>query len=100
MKNKFFTTNGWLTFYAMACGYRHESQTENGYHVIFEINNAELNTFDIKVYGPTSLRYEWEVIVGVVAARKMYGQMVKKYCGTTPAKRFEKAIDINRKVYA
>ena len=88
--SKFFTKRGWLTFYAMSCGYIHQTKHSNGFEVILSMNNAELNTFDIKIHGwhDTTEDYpHWQVVEGLPAARKLY----KEICG--------KAARRNRKVY-
>ena len=100
MKNKFFTARGWLTMYAMACGYMHQTKGENEFIVLLSANNIECNLFEIKVYGPHSERYEWEIIEGLPQARAYYTRAVKKYIGTKPTRRFEKAQDVQREVYA
>lgn len=79
MENKFFTKQGWLTSYAMACGYQHVTDS-NGVHVTLRMNNAELNTFDVIRTTQGVFSRQWEVVEGVREARALY----RKLC--TPAK--------------
>ena len=96
MKNKFFTKDGWLTRYAMACGYRHESQI-GPKHIIFSENNRETNNYQIQVFDSRDYnKKEWIVTEGIVAAKRIY----KEKCQGSPAKRFESNQDVNRIVYA
>lgn len=93
MRNKFFTKQGWLTFYAMACGYRHETAIDKETTVIFSMNNAELNTFDVIKYDKNGR--QWETVEGINEARKFYRKLAVK-----PARRFERHPNLNKKVFA
>ena len=56
----------------MTCGYQHESKRSDC-EVIFSMNNAELNTYDIKVYfADSSVKRIWETVEGINQARKLY----------------------------
>jgi len=99
MKNKFFTQSGWLTRYAMACGYRHETkigQYGKKYHVILAMNNAELNTFEVRTFTENWDDNQWYVVEGINAARHIYKQCTY----TRPDKRYESNTDIARTVFA
>lgn len=99
-QNKFFTRSGWLTTYAMSCGYHHETVTECGnVHIIFKANNIGLNTFDIISY-INNVRQSWDVIESVQNARKTYASACKSYTNKGPRRRFERAEDVSRFVYA
>ena len=96
MKNKFFTKDGWLTQYALACGYRHQTETKH-YHVVFEENNRELNTYQVRAFNNQAWdKNEWIIVEGIQAARNIYRQ----FCYTQLDKRHESASDINRIVFA
>lgn len=95
MRNKFFTKKGWLTPYAMACGYLHTTKRKD-YDVILGENNRELNTFDIKVYERTTGLRLWHVVEGIETARNLY----KIYCYMQPDYRYENHPEIKRIVYA
>lgn len=96
MQNKFYTKAGWLTPYAMACGYQHI--TEAGpYHVVFEENNLELNTYQVRTFNRDAWEQNrWYVVEGIEAARSLYRQC----CYLAPDKRYEAATDIQREVFA
>ena len=96
MKNKFFTKDGWLTRYAMACGYRHESQIGK-LHIILSENNRETNNYQVQVFDDNNYdNNEWIVTEGIVAAKRLYWLK----CQGKPTKRFEANQDIARMVYA
>ncbi len=95
MRNKFFTKKGWLTSYALSCGYLHATSRKN-YDVIFGENNGELNTFDIKVYERTTGLRLWYVVEGIEKARNLY----TIYCYMQPDSRYENHPEIKRIVYA
>ena len=97
MENKFFTKQGWLTPYAHACGYLHRMEV-NGYYIALESNNPELNTYQVKGIVQNGKHYHriWEVFEGIQAARSAY----KTYCYGSIPRRYEKAEDIQRAVYA
>jgi hypothetical protein len=71
MSNKFFTKKGWLTPYAMACGYIHETTTNAG-RAYLRMNNAELNTYDVQFYPDNNTPRTWQTVEGIAQARKLY----------------------------
>ena len=96
MRNKFFTKDGWLTPYALACGYRHQTEVRH-YHVVLEENNRECNTYQVRSFNNHAWdKNEWIVVEGIKAARNVYKQL----CYMSPDKRYENARDIQRQVYA
>ena len=99
MKNKFFTQQGWLTLYALACGYLHETRSDDITITLSE-NNIGLNTFEIKVYSSKEGRLLWDIAKGLPQARKAYVNACKAFLNKKPARRFERASDISRDVYA
>lgn len=76
MTTKFFTKTGWLTRYAMACGYRHVTAAR-GVHVILSMNNAELNTFDVIRITEGTYSKQWEIVEGIREARALYRNLCK-----------------------
>lgn len=95
MRNKFFTKKGWLTPYALACGYLHSTEVDN-YHVVLESNNPELNTFQVRTFSNKAWENNrWYVIEGIEAARNLYILC----CYMEPSRRYESNQDINRIVY-
>lgn len=96
MTNKFFTQTGWLTRYAMACGYRHETAVRD-YHVILSEYNRKLNTYQVQTFNRAAPEANtWEVYQGIKAARLAY----LEYCYRQPATRYEAHWDIRRIVFA
>lgn len=89
MAKKFFTRKGWLTFYAMACGYQHVTE-EKGVHVVLSMNNAGLNTFDVIRTTQGVYSKQWEVVEGINEARALY----RKLCNPAkPARRSKKSYE-------
>lgn len=86
---KFFTKQGWLTQYAMACGYIHTSNISGTEWVSFGMNNCELNTYEIKHVNLETGKRIWEVVEGINNARKLY----KKIYGNTPQTRVKKSYE-------
>ena len=99
--SKFFTKNGWLSVYAMNCGYIHQSENAN-YTVTFRENNPELNTYDIILFHAFEGRKEWEVVEGIVAARKLYEKFCWLYAGklATRERKSYEPIDVPAVVFA
>lgn len=111
MDNKFFTKEGWLTRYAMACGYMH---TMPNSAVTLYLENAESDLYSIKVdkssryasactitYGEDFSGYSdsngvilWYQCTGIKNARKEY----RRVAGEIIPKRYESRI--KRNVYA
>lgn len=45
MMAKFYTKDGWLTRYALACGYKHAQRRKDGQDVILTCINQEIPTY-------------------------------------------------------
>lgn len=75
----FYTKDGWLTNYAMACGYMHETWLY-GKHFSLSSCNPELNTFDVKVFNGNN-RLMWETFEGISEARRAYSLAIKSHGG-------------------
>lgn len=77
-KNKFYTKTGWLTFYALSCGYIHKSECGEQVTVTLAMNNVELNTFDvIRIERGKEFNKRWDVVEGLPAARALYKKLCK-----------------------
>lgn len=94
MEKQFFTKRGWLTNYAMACGYIHQtviSTQETEWTITLTENNRELNTFDIITRSEKYGRGEWLTVEGIKEARAAYRNAVSNaVAGAKPAKRRRK----------
>jgi hypothetical protein len=86
---KFFTKKGWLTPYALACGYLHQTQLLDGV-VYLRSNNPELNTYDVqKFFADGSVARVWETVEGIKDARKLYSDL----CAGQPMRRDRKSFE-------
>ena len=53
MRNAFYTARGWLTRYALACGYIHKQSRRDGQEVLLSLVNADLPLYLVARYdGP------------------------------------------------
>ena len=82
MKNKFITSRGWHTTYALACGYI--DVTTNCYEkegIQIRLWKDSSNTFyHVRVDNCTgSLRLSWDTFLTLTEARKYFSNMCKKY---------------------
>ena len=96
---KFFTKAGFLTFYAMACGYLHQTKRDDGATVRLSLNNAETNVFEVEIWDGLPSEQKYEFIEGIAEARKLY----KKACNGRIEKRNRKSYeneDVPSVVYA
>lgn len=71
---KFFTKEGWLTPYALSCGYKHVNENDVGYASLSHCNG---NVYDVKHYSNEGERV-WDQIEGINAARKRYRELCVK----------------------
>ena len=92
---KFFTKFGWLTPYAMACGYQHQQIASDGEtEVTLWCANPETNQYDVKAYALGGAeRVSWECHEGIAEARKAYRRAVG-----TLQRRFESNPEIMQSV--
>lgn len=98
MTTKFFTRNGWLTPYAMACGYIHRTNNVNGRDIVFTMINQDLPLYEVEVLTKDdkghllgcAYRNTFE---SIECARKVY----RKHVGELQM-RFEKNPEVNRLV--
>ena len=95
--SKFFTKSGWLTPYAMACGYRHFTENEKtDTRVYFDCANAETQQYDVVIV-VDGTRTQWECFQGATPARAFYKRNVTRLFGGLRY-RFENNPDVNRSV--
>lgn len=84
---RFFTRAGWLTIYAMACGYQHVTKIPHPdysfghYRIVFSLLNIETGTYEVSV---DTQRYVLECIH---EARRLYRQKVKEANGLRVSRR-------------
>lgn len=91
-KNKFFTKKGWLTPYALACGYIHKSELPSGTTVRLE---RIVDFYRVEAWLPG---YGWKPFYSldtrnVSEARNSYRTQVGRL-----QRRFETAPDVSRNV--
>lgn len=92
-RNKFFTKQGWLTQYALACGYLHRTETRN-YSV--ELMEDGPGLYRVSVFVRTGVYRVERVVENITQARRLYGM----YCYGQPSTRYEPLLGIDRMVYA
>lgn len=93
---RFFTSKGWLTRYALACGYVHLTETDANTRVRLWCANSETGQFDVLVF-KDGARLSWDCFPSLEAARRTYREMVQKHCGRLRY-RFEPHPDVRRSV--
>ena len=72
-EDKFCTARGWLTPYALACGYIEVNQDWNNKRFAsMGMNNGELNTYEVVAYNEEERINFREVVEGLPAARKLF----------------------------
>lgn len=75
---KFFTRQGWLTFYSLSCGYIHETKishpayTFGYYYLTLSLLNGELGTYVVHGGGL------WMVAESLPEARKLYREKARQ----------------------
>jgi hypothetical protein len=71
----FYTSKGWLTKYALACGYIHKFESARGRICLWQ----EHGVIHVRQVNPDSSRVFWETFMSVGEARKRYQSGVKSY---------------------
>ena len=95
MKNTaFFTRDGWLTRYALACGYKHAQRRADGQDVELTCVNAETPTYLVRRYDGPDRTFE-SFSHDLKTARAMF----KTAMGEQLRQRWESNPDVNRSVY-
>jgi hypothetical protein len=93
---KFFTKNGWLTRYALACGYVHLTEKDDATRVRMWCANSETGQYDVHVT-KNGERLSWDCFGSLSAAREAYKKLVLEHCGALRY-RFENHPDVRRSV--
>ena len=96
MGNKFFTKQGWLTRYALSCGYKHaQKRKSDGQDVELTCINPEIPTYLVRRYDGPERTFE-SYTHSIVFARRMFRHAMEE-----PAQwRYESSPDIDRSVIA
>ena len=72
-KDKFVTARGWLTQYALACGYIETNEDWKDRRVAcMSLNNGEMNTYEVTAYNEEERVSFREVVEGLPTARKLF----------------------------
>ena len=73
MENKFYTTNGDLTAYALACGHVQRHETDNGSRVDLYYDGC----YHVRVFISGVGRRSWDCYATLADARKAWRDRVK-----------------------
>ncbi len=92
MSAEFFTKQGFLTSYAMACGYIHQTKSHDENIIIkFECCNVGLDLYIVKAYDYCkNERLICDNVEGIKQARQAYIAACKNFLGVKPTKRLAK----------
>lgn len=96
----FFTKRGWLTPYAMSCGYLHVTENNKGY---IELSQGNDNVYDIKLFPKDAKDFEkrvWERVEGIKEARKLYKALCGGHCARRDTLCYERKNNAPLRVYA
>lgn len=95
----FFTKTGWLTPYAMACGYQHRTDIGQPYQMdlTFECVNPEIGLYDIN--GWIKGERVWATIEGIANGRALYRKLAGKALMRRARKTYE-PLTMPAEVYA
>lgn len=106
-KKKFYTARGWLTPYAMLCGYVHSAEIADRVAIVMEYESSGVYSVTVYRSDVCSAQREdgtvlrdgieyWECFSSIVDARTDYSKQVKSYFPKIP-RHYEKTL--NRKVF-
>lgn len=91
----FYDAKGWLTPYALACGYVHHTE-QGDTRVTLNCANSETGQFDVIIV-VDGVRTQWESFGRLFDARRFYSRNVNRLFGSLRF-RFEAHPDVSRSV--